>query len=141
MFSKTLYFSVFTSLILSSINVFADFVMVANADAPVDSISVKGLRYLYLKKKLYLYEGQVATVTGLEKGPARDSFCADVLRKSEATLNSYWSRLIFTGRASPPRLYSDENALLEFVAKTPGAIAYVGENTTLIDGVKLLEVN
>ena len=140
MFSKVLYSFVFVSLLSSSLNALANFVVIANDNAGLSSVSSKDFRAIYLKKKLYLASGEMAVVAGIKEGDARDLFISDVLRKSESTLNSYWARLMFSGRANPPRLFSSSDEVLEFVAATPGAIAYIADDAELIDGVKLLSL-
>lgn len=140
MYSKVFYSSILVSLLLTSLNVFAGFLIVVNDKTDLDSISVKELRSVYLKKVTSLPTGESAVVSGLKEGDVRDEFLLKVLRKTDSTLNSYWSRLIFTGRANPPRLFSSSEQLLEFIAKTPGAIAYINDDAIMIDGVKKLEL-
>ena len=139
MYSKLIILPVLLCSILLSSHVFAGYVVVANESMKADSIKAKDLRNIYLKKKRYLYENQVAEPTGLEDGEARLEFISKVLRKTESTLNSYWSRLIFTGRANPPRLFSSQDELMQYIARTPGAIGYMDSDSTIIQGVKIIE--
>jgi hypothetical protein len=46
---------------------------------------------------------------------------------TQAQLNSYWSRLMFTGQVMPPQTIGSEAAMLEMVRRNPGAIGYVGQ--------------
>ena len=47
------------------------------------------------------------------------------MRKTLPQLNSYWSRLIFTGRGQPPFAVSGNSEVLEFIASNPNMIGYV----------------
>ncbi len=40
-------------------------------------------------------------------------------------VNRYWVGLVFQGRGSAPRYFDDENALIEYLGKTPGAVGIV----------------
>ena len=40
-------------------------------------------------------------------------------------IRAYWSRLVFTGRAQPPREAADADEVRRLLQSTPGAIAYL----------------
>ena len=139
MFSKYLQVLLIT-LILLTPGAYAEFQIVANANVGFDQMSVTNFRKVYLKKVPVLPDGEAAYVVGLEEGDARKDIVKNVLRRSESSLNAYWSRLIFSGRTSMPRLFETDQQLLEFVAKTPGAIGFTNAGVELIDGVKAIEL-
>ena len=118
----------------------AGFIIVANSDTELSSISKAQLKKVYLKKVPLLPNGKPAAVTGLKEGDARDDFIKSILHKSEASLHSYWSRLMFSGRGEPPRLFKTEEELLEYIRKTPGAIGFVDSNTQLGENVVAVSV-
>ena len=45
--------------------------------------------------------------------------------KTLPEINSYWARLVFSGRASPPRQVQDDAEVIEIVSDNRGAIGYV----------------
>lgn len=57
--------------------------------------------------------------------------------KSVSFINAYWARILFTGRATPPRQVEDNDAVIDVVKKNPSAIGYVAAVTKL-DGVKVV---
>jgi len=68
---------------------------------------------------------------------ARTEFGKKVLGKSDSQLKAYWSKLIFTGKGTPPDEKSNDAEILKLVASTPDAIAYV-DASSLDDSVKVV---
>ena len=71
---------------------------------------------------------------------AVSSFAADTakVKKTPEQVEKYWARMIFTGKAQPPReiKISDVKSL---VAETPGAISYL--DSSKVDGsLKIVRV-
>ncbi len=139
MFSRTIQ-TILLSIIFSS-TAHAGFVIVANSDSGLNEMSVAELKKVYLKKIPTLPNGKSATVVGLTKGNARDEFLKTVLRKSESNLNSYWSRLMFSGRADSPRLFKTNSEVLDYIRSTPGAIGFVDSNVNLGDNITSITLN
>lgn len=56
--------------------------------------------------------------------PAREAFSVAVLGRTPQQLQSYWNEQYFHGK-KPPLVLDSEEAVIRFVASTPGAIGYV----------------
>lgn len=81
--------------------------------------------------------GAAAVVVYQKSGATREAFNKSVLGKAGAELTSYWSRLIFTGKAKAPTEVDGDAAVKARLASSPGAIGYVSD--AAIDGsVKVL---
>lgn len=93
-------------------------------------------------KRVFL--GREATVGGApaqviyqKGGPTRGAFDSGVLGKAGAELTTYWSRLIFTGKAKAPTEVGSDAEVKAKLAANPGAIGYVSDGA--VDGsVKVL---
>ncbi len=104
----------------------------------VDSISVDSLKRLYLGKGRKLENGENAQLFELPEGAAeRTEFHSKTTGRSDAHLQSNWSRLVFTGKAVAPVAVADNAAAINFVKSTPNAIGYVDESAVSSD-VKIL---
>jgi ABC-type phosphate transport system substrate-binding protein len=80
---------------------------------------------IYRRKKLFWADGtKVNPVNLASADPLRRDFSEAVLGASPEDLQAYWNNLYFHG-VSPPFVLSSEEAVLRFVAQTPGAIGYV----------------
>lgn len=83
------------------------------------------LGLIYRRKKLLWPDGARIQPTNLPPDHAlRRQFSQLVLGKTPEALASYWNNQYYHG-ISPPRVFASEEAVLRFVAETPGAIGYV----------------
>ena len=55
-------------------------------------------------------------------------------------MKSYWQKMIFSGRATPPAELSTDTQVLELIRTNPDAVGYVSESATIPAGVKVLTV-
>ncbi|SEA01601.1 phosphate ABC transporter substrate-binding protein [Alkalimonas amylolytica] len=57
--------------------------------------------------------------------PAKAHFDQAVLGRSSSQIKAYWSRLVFTGKGTPPKEVGSDSEVLTLVAKNPNIIGYV----------------
>lgn len=57
--------------------------------------------------------------------PLRAQFDEKGVGRTSAQLKAHWSKLVFTGKGTPPAELASEEAVLDFVAKNPQAIGYI----------------
>jgi ABC-type phosphate transport system substrate-binding protein len=107
----------------------ADYAVIANAGVPGTSVSKADLKAIFLGDKTTWSNGAPITVVVLEEGAAHKAFLEDVLGKTPAQFDNYWKKLVFTGKATPPRSFADAAALASYVAKEPGAVGYIAAGT------------
>ncbi len=80
---------------------------------------------LFKRKKLFWADGAKAQPANLPAShPLRRAFSQAVLGHTPEELEKYWNDLYFHG-ISPPHVLASEEAVLRFVAETPGAVGYV----------------
>ena len=101
-------------------------VVVVHVDNPIESISKRQLIDIYMGKYVAFPDGQKAQPID---GPSeiRTQFYKTLVGMSLPQINSYWSRVRFTGRATPPVSYNSVSFIQEFLGKNNLAIAYVRE--------------
>ena len=89
------------------------------------AMSRETLRNVYLKKIFVDGNGQRLVPVNLPPASAlRDTFVSSLLDMPESRLADYWNRQYFQG-VSPPYVLASQQAVVRFVATTPGAIGYV----------------
>jgi len=116
----------------------ADFKIIANVSIKADSVSADELKRIFLATATSLGGSHVEPV--LEKsGAAHDAFLKEYVGKTDAALVTYYRSLVFTGKASMPKQLGSDADVVAYVAKTKGAVGYVGAATEAAD-VKVLEV-
>lgn len=80
---------------------------------------------IFKRKKLFWSDGSKAQPVNLPVSSLlRRAFSQAVLGATPEELEKYWNDLYFHG-VSPPFVLSSEQAILRFVAETPGAVGYV----------------
>ncbi|MGD0939330.1 MAG: hypothetical protein ABR905_06415 [Terracidiphilus sp.] len=117
----------------------AQIVVIANSSVSADSISKSDLVKVFTGASTRLASGARVTPALLKEGPLHAQFASTYLGKSPIALVVIWRGLVLSGQAAMPKTFGSEVEMTAYVARTPGAIGYVGEKTPH-DGVKELHV-
>ncbi len=119
--------SIFGVLWMASLAVYADdVVVVVHPSNPLMEISIADVKKIYLGKKKFFPGGEKAIPGDQPKDTQSRTFFYDgIIGKSEAKLKIYWSRLIFTGKGTPPRIIGVDRVIKKWVANQPQAIGYI----------------
>lgn len=103
-----------------------ELLVVMAAGAPRPRLSRDELALIYQLKKRKWDDGRAIHAVNLSAGhPLRRAFSAQVLGRSPEELEGYWRDMYFHG-VLPPYALASEEAVIRYVAATPGAIGYVG---------------
>ena len=112
------------SSILLSFNALAVNVVVHPSNA--DSLDENTISRIFLGKAKTFPGGASATpIDQAEGSAAAEEFNSKVLNRSSSQLKAYWSKLVFTGKGTPPKAVADDAAVIEMVSKNPGMIGYI----------------
>lgn len=133
-FLKTLLLGIITSLPLSA----QELVVIVNPTNQTTELSHRQLVNLYMGRTQNYPDGTLALpVDQAPDSAARQAFYERLVGKSVAEVNAYWAKLLFTGRASPPRSLTDSETVLRVVRENRDAIGYI-ESEYLDDTVKVV---
>lgn len=81
---------------------------------------------IYLGREKSFADGQSVVPLALaDTAPASTAFNDAVLKKSSSQLKAYWSKLVFTGKGTPPKEIGSDEEMLKLVATNPSVIGYV----------------
>ena len=117
----------------------ADLKVIANPSVGASSVSADELKGIFLATKTALSDGSHVEPVLEKGGPVHEAFVKEYLGKTDAALQTYYRSLVFTGKGSMPKTLAADAEVVAYVAKTKGAIGYVGAGTSTA-GVKTLEV-
>ena len=67
----------------------------------------------------------------------RAQFDEKALGRSSSQVKAFWSKLVFTGKGTPPKEVNSESEMISLISATPNLIGYVSANTDTT-GVKVL---
>ncbi len=102
-----------------------DIVVVASREIALEPVNELVLNRIFMKKLATDRLGEpLAPVNLPPTHPLRIAFSKAVLRESAKASARYWNKQYFLG-ISPPFVLNSQEAVLRFVASTPGGIGYV----------------
>jgi TonB family protein len=127
------------TLSLAPRSVAGDLKIVANPSVRSDFISPGEVRSIFLAETESLKDGSHVEPVFERSGPAHETFLKEFLGVTSESLQNRYGALVFTGRSSMPKSFNSDAEVVAYVARTKGAIGYVGASASN-EGVKVLEV-
>ena len=101
-------------------------VVIVNPAIGVQHLSRREALDIFLGRYRSFPSGASALPIDLDINSAeRKEFYLILAHKDAADMSSYWARLTFSGKISPPFSVPDARAAIDIVATNPNAIAYV----------------
>ncbi|GHF88371.1 phosphate ABC transporter substrate-binding protein [Thalassotalea marina] len=77
------------------------------------------------KAKSFADGSKAIPVTQQDGSAVTDEFNSKVVKKSSSQLKAYWSKLVFTGKGTPPEEAASDAEMLKLVANNPNLIGFV----------------
>lgn len=125
---RLFFLGIFIPLIMECVNpVYAseDIAVITQHSSPMARIPFGELKQVYLRKSLLDSHGNRWIPVNLPPDhELRQRFSLALFNASPGDQEQYWNEQYFQG-ISPPEVLSSEEAIVRFVAITPGAIGYV----------------
>lgn len=103
----------------------AEVILVTSADSNVEALSREEAEQLYLGRRSSLADGRPLLLLDLPPGPVRDHFYRVLTGKNPSQIRAYWSRMVFTGRALPPRESTSPADARRLLLENPGTVGYL----------------
>lgn len=104
----------------------ADIAVVVNPENSVAAMNEREVKDLFLGRFLAFPDGLAALPLDQPvKSKIRAQFYKQLTGKTVPQINAYWARLIFSGRATPPRTAASSEEIRQMVIDNRNAIAYV----------------
>lgn len=111
----------------------AQVAVIVNPKNPAASMTAEQVSNIFLGKSNTLPSGGTAAAVDQAEGAAiREQFYTKVTGKQSAQVKAAWSRLVFSGKATPPKELANSAEVKKFVAANPDAIGYVEKSA--VDG-------
>ena len=125
------------SSLLFSCTATAEIIVVAsNRSGPIE-LTREQAEKLYLGRSVTLGDGTPVSLVDLPNSSLRDEFYLKLTGKNPAQIQAYWSHLVFTGRALPPREATSLAEARQWLGGTPNLIGYI-DRADLISGMRIL---
>ena len=102
-------------------------IVTSNRSGPIE-LTRDQAEKLYLGRSSTFSDGTPASLVDLPNGQVRDEFYLKLTGKNPAQIQAYWSRLVFTGRALPPKEARSLAEARQWLTDTPNLIGYLDRN-------------
>jgi ABC-type phosphate transport system substrate-binding protein len=116
-----------------------DVVIVANPITATPTLTKDDIQAIYTGRKTRWNSGGTIVPVLLEEDSIHSSFLSAYIQKTPAQFDTWWKKLVFTGKASPLRSMKTEREVVAFVSRTEGAIGYVSRGAAS-DSVRIIEI-
>ena len=84
------------------------------------------IKRIFLGKAKSFSNGRSAILLSASpKDPVTEEFNKKVIGKSSNQVNAYWSKMIFTGKGTPPQEMASTDEILSAISANPDAIGYM----------------
>ena len=113
--------------------------VIVNSGVKVDMISPAELKRVFLQQKVSLADGTRVEPVLEKNGEVHQAFLQEYFGMSDDDLQLYYRTLLFAGRGFIPKAFGSDAEVVDYVARTRGAIGYVS-NAVTTEGVKTLAV-
>lgn len=114
--------------------------VIVNNEVDPGVLDAETLERIYLGKKTLWDSGQrITPALVAETSDVSKNFLEQILNKSVPQYRAYWKKRLFSGGGTVPKTFRSSAEVIDFVAKTPGAIGVV-ESGPRDGSVKVIEV-
>lgn len=111
-----------------SLNTFADIAVIVHPSNG-SLLSKDEVKKIFSGRLKRFADGKMARPYNLvEDVSIRSDFDQKGLDRSSIQMKAYWSKLVFTGKGTPPKEMASEKDIIDAVANDPAAIGYVGSD-------------
>lgn len=116
----------------------AEIALIAHLDNPEKSLTSEQVKQIFLGKTGSFPAGHKAVPVDQKDGSSsRTEFYMKITQKDPSEIKAYWTKLVFSGKGTPPAALDSDADVKAWVAKNPDGLGYI--NSKLVDGsVKLL---
>ena len=121
-----------SALVAAALPASAEIVVIVNKDNPASRMFSEQASQFFLGKS-----AMFTPVDQAEGSKIRADFYQKVAEKDPAQVKAIWSKLVFTGKATPPKEYKSNAEVKKAVADDPKAIGYI-DKSAVDDSVKVI---
>jgi len=99
--------------------------VVVNAKAPVQSLSAKEVKEIFLGETAYWGDVKIVPIGYVDGATVQTDFLDRVVHVTENVYKTYWIKRIFREGGTPPRKVGSAAEALTAVSRSPGGIGFV----------------
>lgn len=113
------------ALFVFSSSLFAEIAVIVHP-SNANALTSDQVSKIFLGRDKTFPDGSQAVPVALAEGlPATDTFNTELLKRNSSQLKAYWSKLVFTGKGTPPKEFASDTEMVKLIAANPNLIGYV----------------
>ncbi|WP_088329545.1 phosphate ABC transporter substrate-binding protein [Lacimicrobium sp. SS2-24] len=113
------------ALMFLSFSVFAEIAVIVHP-SNTDTLSQEEIQRVFLAKTKTFPSGEQAVPIDFDDSVAvKNDFIGQVLNRNSSQIKAYWAKLVFTGKAQPPKTVASDDEMLKLIAANPNMIGYI----------------
>jgi len=129
--------TILPALLLQSSICLADVAVIVHPSNS-NTIEKSNIARIFLGKVKRFPDGkQVVPLNQNSKHKSSAEFNKKVLKKSPSQFKGYWSKLVFSGKGTPPKSVASDADMIDLIAANPNMIGYISA-TAVTDNVKVI---
>ena len=118
----------FLPALFLSINVVAEVAVIVHP-ANASALTPDEITKLYLGRSKSFPDGSAAIpLAQVESTAVTNQFNEKILNKTGSQMKAYWSKLVFTGKGTPPKEVASDKDVIDLVSQNPSTIGYVDKS-------------
>ncbi len=126
------------SATLTSPAVFADIAIIGNKAITTTSITKNTAKRIWLGKTTKLSgAGKIKILDQADDSAIKKNFYKKVTNKNSSQVKARWAKVIFTGKALPPKVVAGDEEVMDAVRNNTNVLGYIDSNS-VDDSVKVL---
>lgn len=130
-----LYLPACLAMLLAGAPARGELVVIANPDSGVEQLTRDAVVNIFMGRYQKLPSG--ITALPVDEAGTKAPFYKALLDKELPEVQSYWARLVFSGKSSPPRQVASAAEVIDLVANNRGAVGYI-ERSELVEQVRIV---
>tara|TARA_R110001592_G_scaffold165658_1_gene400143 strand:+ start:43 stop:471 length:429 start_codon:yes stop_codon:yes gene_type:complete len=104
----------------------AEVIVVANKDNQMRMLTKKQVIDIYMGRTSLFPNGEAALPLDQNSNSLiRKIFYQNLVNKTVNEINAYWARLLFSGRATPPRMVETASSVIDIIKNNKSALGYI----------------
>lgn len=104
----------------------AEVVVIANKDNQMKVLTKKQVIDIYMGRTSLFPNGEAVVPLDQDADSSiRKLFYQNLVNKTVSEINAYWARLLFSGRATPPRAVESVTSVINIIKNNKSAIGYI----------------
>ena len=112
--------------------------VIANPSVPAENLDPESVQNIFLGKTVQWKNNDMVTIVVSEKVEVHEMFLQKYIKRTNNQFNNVWRQNLFTGTGKQPVKANSLEELIQYVAKTPGAIGYISSDVPLPKDVKVI---